>query len=575
MTTDAATVPGEVPLEAAGEISTEVRDEPAQASASHLGQSEWPQGQVDREIRPAPDRYRNVLGKYKIDRLARCASCGRCVEVCRHGVHVKPEGYAFTLRPQDHLCIGPECAETPESCVAQCPQKALTMRRNPAADCMGDPRWSSDLILSTWHQAATGHAAPPHLEYRHGASGGGFDRLRFKFQATKSKAPARVVGPAGTVSVAAAPATSRPVAAGPVAGGPAAAVEIDTSLDLNRRGDGRPQVHLDIPMYGGGMSFGSVSIHTILAKARAAAAWNSFTCTGEGGYHDRLRPYDDHVITQVATGLFGVREETIQRVRIVEFKYAQGAKPGLGGHLLGDKNTPPVARMREAVAGNALFSPFPFHSVYSVEDHKKHLDWIKEVNPDCLVSVKVSTPTDVDMVAVGSYYAGAHIIHLDGSYGGTGAAPDIAKKNIAMPIEYAIPKVHKFLVAEGIRDQITLIASGGLRTAYDALKAIALGADGVVIGTAELVALGCVRCACCESGRGCPRGIATTDPEMMMQMSLEWATQRLINLNNAWREEMLVVLGHLGMASISELRGRSDVLCYLSDEPAMAGEVSP
>ena len=337
-------------------------------------------------------------------------------------------------------------------------------------------------------------------------------------------------------------------------------VDVDTSLDLNRRGDGRPQVHIDIPVYGGGMSFGSVSIHTILAKARAATAWNSFTCTGEGGYHDRLRPYDDHVITQVATGLFGVREETIQRVRIVEFKYAQGAKPGLGGHLLGDKNTPPVARMREAVAGNALFSPFPFHSVYSVEDHKKHVDWIKEMNPDCLVSVKVSTPTDVDMVAVGSYYAGAHIVHLDGSYGGTGAAPDIAKKNIAMPIEYAIPKVHKFLVAEGIRDQVTLIASGGIRTAYDALKAIALGADGVVIGTAEMVALGCVRCACCESGRGCPRGIATTDPELMMQMSLEWATQRLINLQNAWREQMVDVLTRLGMKSIRELRGRGDLL---------------
>jgi glutamate synthase domain-containing protein 2 len=260
-------------------------------------------------------------------------------------------------------------------------------------------------------------------------------------------------------------------------------------------------------------------------------------------------------------------------VRIVEFKYAQGAKPGLGGHLLGDKNTPPVARMREAVAGNALFSPFPFHSVYSVEDHKKHLDWIKEVNPDCLVSVKVSTPTDVDMVAVGSYYAGAHIIHLDGSYGGTGAAPDIAKKNIAMPIEYAIPKVHKFLSAEGIRDQITLIASGGIRTAFDALKAIALGADGVVIGTAELVALGCVRCSCCESGRGCPRGIATTDPELMMQMSLDWATQRLVNLHNAWREQMLAVLARLGMTSIRDLRGRSDLLCYLSDEPANATEV--
>jgi glutamate synthase domain-containing protein 2 len=203
-----------------------------------------------------------------------------------------------------------------------------------------------------------------------------------------------------------------------------------------------------------------------------------------------------------------------------------------------------------------------------VEDHKKHLDWIKHVNPRCLVSVKVSTPTDVDMVAVGSYYAGAHIIHLDGSYGGTGAAPDIAKKNIAMPIEYAIPKVHKFLCAEGIREKITLIASGGIRTSYDMLKAIALGADGVVIGTAELVALGCVRCACCESGRGCPRGIASTDPELMTQMSLDWATQRLINFHNAWHKQTVDALRRMGMPSIRDLRGRSDLLCYLTDKPA-------
>ena len=164
---------------------------------------------------------------------------------------------------------------------------------------------------------------------------------------------------------------------------------------------------------------------------------------------ERMRPYDDHVITQVATGLFGVREETIQRVPIVEFKYAQGAKPGLGGHLLGDKNTPAVAKMREAVLGISLFSPFPFHSVYSIEDHMKHLDWIKHVNRRALISTKVSTPNDVDMVAVGSYAAGTHIVHIDGGYGGTGAAPDIAKKNIAMPIEYAIGRVHKFLVGRG------------------------------------------------------------------------------------------------------------------------------
>lgn len=513
----------------------------------HLGNSDYPQENVERVVRPVPDRYRNAIGKFKVDRLANCIACGLCAEVCPYGVHSKPEGYAYTVRPMDYRCVGPACLETGEDCMSRCPVNAIRVRLNPNAECLGDPRWSSDLVLATWHMAETGHQPPAHLEYRIGESGGGFDKIRFKFELDGSGTGATGIDNAEDQQSETLP-------------------KIDTGLELNRREDNRPRVHIDIPVYGGGMSFGSVSIHTILAKARAMTAWNSFTCTGEGGYPDSLKPYDDHVITQVATGLFGVREETIQRVRIVEFKYAQGAKPGLGGHLLGDKNTPDVARMRGAVAGNALFSPFPFHSVYSVEDHKKHLDWIQEVNPRCLVSVKVSTPTDVDMVAVGSYYAGAHIIHLDGSYGGTGAAPDIAKKNIAMPIEYALPKVHKFLTAEGIREKVTLIASGGLRTAYDILKAIALGADGVVIGTAEMIALGCVRCSTCESGRGCPRGIASTDPEMVDLMTLEWATQRLINLQNAWREQMIFVLRKLGLPSIQSLRGRTDFLCYLADE---------
>ena len=163
--------------------------------------------------------------------------------------------------------------------------------------------------------------------------------------------------------------------------------------------------------------------------------------------------------------MFGVREETILGAPIVEIKYAQGAKPGLGGHLLGDKATTAVAAMRESVPWVSLFSPFPFHSVYSVEDHRKHIDWFRSVNPDALVAVKVSTPTDVDMVAVGSYYAGADILHVDGGYGGTGAAPEIAKKNIALPIELALPKVHRFLESEGIRDEIVVMASGGVRTA--------------------------------------------------------------------------------------------------------------
>jgi glutamate synthase domain-containing protein 2 len=140
-----------------------------------------------------------------------------------------------------------------------------------------------------------------------------------------------------------------------------------------------------------------------------------------------------------------------------------------------------------------------------------------------------------------------------------------------MPIEYAIGKVHNFLLAEGVRDKVTLIASGGIRTAHDIAKAIALGADGAVIGTAELVALGCVRCSRCESGRGCPRGIATTDLELSAKMDVEWGTQRIINLYSAWQKILIGILQRLGLRSVSELRGRTDLMLHLdytNDVPA-------
>jgi glutamate synthase domain-containing protein 2 len=399
----------------------------------------------------------------------------------------------------------------------------------------GDFRWPQALLLSSQEQARTGRPPSGECEYRNGLSEGGFDRLAFEFELEHDPRQAPAADPG----------------------------QFDLSLPLNRSDPGRPQIKLPLPWYGAGMSYGSVSTPVMLARARAAQYLGTFTSTGEGGYPDVLEPYAGHIITQVATGLFGVSEASIQRARLVEIKYAQGAKPGLGGHLLGNKNTASVAKIREAVQGTSLFSPFPFHSVYSVEDHKKHVDWLKQVNPQTLISVKVSTPTDVDMVAVGSFYAGAHIIHLDGAYGGTGAAPEIAKKNIAMPIEYALPKVHRFLIEEGIREQVTLMASGGLRTAFDVAKAIALGADGVILGTAELVAIGCTRIGQCEKGLGCPYGITTTDPEHAQKINPLEAWQRIVNLYTAWLWQMAGILELLGLRSIAELRGRSDLLLYL------------
>jgi len=520
-------------------------DESMKSTSSHLidGGSQVPIGTESfcNSSIPAAScasRFRNQFGKYRVIRTSACIACGKCAEVCAYGVH-RQAGKRM-LAPKSHLCRGSKvCKAVDKFCGDHCPVDALRVGPDPSWQTFGDPRWTTDLLVSTWIQAETGLPPEQDLNYKDGASGGGFDRINFAFPDEPAE---RDFEPG----------------------------DVDLSIPLNRSGDGRPEVTIGLPIYGGGMSFGSISLATMLGRARAYSAFGSFTCTGEGGYPDALTEYDDRVITQIATGLFGVREETIQRVRIVEFKYAQGAKPGLGGHLLGDKVTPAVARMRESVVGSALFSPFPFHSVYSVEDHKKHVDWVKAVNSRTLVSVKVSTPTDVDMVAVGSYYAGAHIIHLDGSYGGTGAAPDIAKKNIAMPIEYAIPKVHSFLEAEGIRDRVTLIASGGIRTAWDTAKAIALGADGVVIGTAEMVALECIRCGVCESGRGCPRGIATTDEELAETFGVEWATQRLINLFHSWAVQLQGILWRFGIRSVTDFVGRSDLLRHLDYDNAPA-----
>ena len=494
--------------------------------------------EIQTPVKPVQRNFHNELSKFRVVVNQNCIHCAVCVDTCPFGVFELPNGFNRLLSPKSSECIGSACETKDFYCVPKCPTDAIEIGLDPTYQGMGDPRWTGDLLVATYKQAETGTVPAASFESEVGASDGGFDQIR-------------IVVP-----------TRQEIAGEPPAVDRSSSAVHRTAIPLNRRKEGA-QIWTPVPWYGGGMSYGSISLNVMLARAKAAKAFGTFMSTGEGGYPDALIPYADHVITQLATGLFGVREDTIRRSRIVEFKYAQGAKPGLGGHLLADKVTAEVARMRGSMQWSSLFSPFPFHSVYSVEDHKKHLDWIRVVNPDALISVKVSTPSDVDMVAVGSYYAGANILQLDGSYGGTGAAPDIAKKNIATPIEFAIPKVHKFLLAEGIRDDLVILASGGVRTPLDIIKSIALGADGVVLGTAELVAIECDRCTNCERGRGCPFGIATSDPELTPLIDPDWAAQRIINLFHSWRNRLIEYLDLLGLETILELRGRTDLLEYM------------
>lgn len=280
------------------------------------------------ETKLTPSRYRNPIGKYIVRRNSRCNSCGLCARMCPYGVHLHYENFSQPVRPLDYRCIGPECAANDFYCVKNCPQQALDVALNPILETMGDYRWPAEMIIAHWYMAETGDMPYVDLEYSLGYSGGGFDKIRFRIPDAEEYLDIPDD-------------------------------EMDMNLCLNRRGDGRPGLTLSLPVYGGGMSFGSTALPVLVGRARAAARLNTLTCTGEGGYPDAFRPYRDNVITQVATGLFGVREETIKLAPLVEFKYAQGAKPGLGGHLLGDKVTPEVARIRETVVGNSLFLPSP------------------------------------------------------------------------------------------------------------------------------------------------------------------------------------------------------------------------
>src|SRR5512135_950568 len=190
-----------------------------------------------------PSRFKIPLSKYRVWRNERlCIKCGKCAEVCPMGVHARAG--KFMRRPKSYLCIGPACQDNSFYCVAQCPAQALAVTLHPVYQTLGDCRWTNDLLLSTFWMAETGMVPSTDLEYRTGGSGGGFDKMRFRFPTRQRDSKL-------------------------------SHDDISLTLELNRRGDGRPRVTLGVPWYGGGMSFGSVSIRTILSRVQAARRFGS------------------------------------------------------------------------------------------------------------------------------------------------------------------------------------------------------------------------------------------------------------------------------------------------------------
>ena len=316
-----------------------------------------------------------------------------------------------------------------------------------------------------------------------------------------------------------------------------------------------PQLELSLPVMFSAMSYGSISYNAHASLARAATELGVFYNTGEGGLHEDFYVYGPNTIVQVASGRFGVQEDYLNAGAAIEIKMGQGAKPGIGGHLPGTKVVGDVSRTRMIPEGSDAISPAPHHDIYSIEDLRQLIYSIKEATEyKKPVIVKVAAVHNIAAIASGIARSGADIIAIDGFRGGTGAAPTRIRDNVGIPIELALAAVDQRLRDEGIRNNVSLVVGGSIRSASDVVKAVALGADACYIATAACVAMGCHLCRTCQSGK-CNWGIATQRPELVKRLNPDLGSRRLINLLTAWRHEITELMGGMGINSIEALRG--------------------
>ena len=319
-----------------------------------------------------------------------------------------------------------------------------------------------------------------------------------------------------------------------------------------------PQLELSVPVMFSAMSYGSISYNASIALARAAHEVGTFANTGEGGLHADIAKYADNMIVQVASGRFGVDVDYLNAAAAVEIKIGQGAKPGIGGHLPGEKVSADISATRMIPEGTDALSPAPHHDIYSIEDLRQLIYAIKEATRyNKPVGVKIAAVHHIAAIASGAVRAGADFVAIDGYRGGTGAAPTMIRNNVGIPIEFALAAVDARLREEGIRQDASLIVAGSFRCAGDVVKAVALGADACYIGTAALVAMGCHLCQKCYTGK-CNWGIATQDPYLTRRLNPNIATNRLANLLRSWGHEIQEIMGGMGINAIESLRGNRD-----------------
>ena len=471
----------------------------------------------------------------------KCIGCQVCCRMCAFDVHTY-DSEADVVYSDSSKCMG--C----HFCESLCPTEALSIQRN-TSDLRGNYHWTKLVVDNIARQASTGGIL---------LTGMGNDRgWKDYFN--------HIVLNASQVTNPSIDPLREPMELKTFIGSKPERIEYEIE-EPNGKKRYRlktklaSQLALETPILFTAMSFGSISLNACKALAKAACEFGTFWNTGEGGLHKDLYEYAHRAIVQVASGRFGVHREYLEAAEAIEIKIGQGAKPGIGGHLPGEKVPEEVSQTRMIPVGTDALSPAPHHDIYSIEDLRQLISALKEATwytkP---VGVKIAAVHNVAPIASGIVRAGADFVVIDGLRGGTGAAPTVIRDNVGIPIELAIAVVDQRLRGEGIRHQASLIAAGGFRSSTDVLKAIGLGADAVYIGTAALVAMGCHICQKCYTGK-CNWGIATQDPFLTKRLNPEIATRRLVNLLRSWSFEIKEMLGGMGINAIESLRGNREQL---------------
>ena len=325
-------------------------------------------------------------------------------------------------------------------------------------------------------------------------------------------------------------------------------VEVDTRTVIGPAAR-RPLV-LDRPVFVSDMSFGALSQEAKTALSRGAELAGTGICSGEGGMLPEEQAENGRYLYELASARFGWRPEVLDLVQAFHFKLGQGAKTGTGGHLPGSKVVGRIAEVRGLAEGTPAVSPARFTDWDSVEDFAEFATFVRERSGGIPVGVKLSAQhieADLDAaLAIGIDY-----VILDGRGGGTGAAPLIFRDNISVPTIPALARARRHLDRRDAVD-VTLVATGGIRTPADMAKALALGADAVALSNSALQAIGCVGMRACHTDR-CPVGIATQDPELRSRLPVQEAAERLDRFLRASTDLMVVLARACGHSRLSDL----------------------